>query len=808
MKIGVHQMTAPMRFFFFVQPDNEERFKRAMELAYMLWGGTNAPIFSFYEELPIAYRREFGVGITTKDYYKLTIANYDPDVIIFDEDIDKDFIASIAGDRQTLELGPFLTDLSGSHYDHAISILEVAEHLLKKEFKYVRNDGLKLGIPKIGDGDLLLQAFMGKLPAHMEKSIEDLFADNNAFERPVLDWTTMDKYWDHDKIDILSLNTFKVKTWANKAYKLGSGLYFLNLKRLQDIMNFWNLRAAGWQVIPIPVNMANLPYFAGITERFVNWAASNPNSDHAWVTLLMGYQIPHEDITKAFDLIKPDEKNYKKKLLFSYQPWFPRFWAPYEILDADHIKSHTPYCDTSFDHFETEGERLKFTPEQLPFEANWNLSRESAYKVILSLSLYDEYAEYAELLTGIDSVQLRSLTFPIDLRQWRLSTAGMHRSINRADDRISMNIPISLDFFRYYFANKSHKLTQTANSKLAKEVLKNIGGLNGSRFLLNNDHLKIIELFEDRKEIPYDGVVAEIKKQTGKKTPECQYLIKRLLEHKIIEMGATIKCGVCEQHGFFLPGQISEKITCPICRNEYDLPMDEPKAIVWSYRGIGPFSRNNKADGVMAVFAALSLFHDEFADSQGKISALIGFELIKNDQSTGKYPKEVDLGVILQNQYDTEQEPDLLFCECKTYKRFTGKDVERMKILGDEFPGAMLTIATLNESLDADEVVLISDLVKYFQKGNTNRPRNPILILTGKELLPEDYHGAFAAYKHQIMPYHRYNDFIGTLCELTIRKHLAIPTWGDLREQTRMREISRRQKIAQIIESLRKRLTA
>ncbi len=137
-------------------------------------------------------------------------------------------------------------------------------------------------------------------------------------------------------------------------------------------------------------------------------------------------------------------------------------------------------------------------------------------------------------------------------------------------------------------------------------------------FSFRTGPLQIIDLFGGGRQISYTSLLAEIKRKIRLKNKAAKYFISSLLERKVIEMGAVVQCRVCDQHGFFLPNQIGEKITCPICRNQYSLPMDEPSQIVWSYRGIGPFSRNNKADGVMAVFAALCLFNDEFADMHGK----------------------------------------------------------------------------------------------------------------------------------------------------------------------------------------------
>jgi hypothetical protein len=804
MTVGVHQMTAPLRFFFFIQPENESRFKRAMELAYLLWGGLRSPIFPFFNELPKSYRLEFDIDIATDIFYKNTIENYDPDIILFDEDLDRHSILSLAGDRLSVEIGQYLSDFYKAPFDKAVSILDIAEYLSDKEFKYQRSDKLKIVIPKMDGNSLLLQAFLGKCSDEMEIYISRLFQNKGVCEQADVNWSTLEEFRNVEKIDILFLNNYELKTLANKRYKIGSCLYFLRENRLQDIINFWNLRAAGWQILPIPIEQASLPYFSAATKRFID--RLQENSSHVWLNTLIGYQIQEQELAKAFNQVKPNETEYSKEVIFPFQQWFPRFWASYTILDADSIKSHTPYYENFFDHYETNEGYLKIRLQTFPFNKVWPFSRKEAYKVVLSLSLQDEYSDFAGFLTGINTKQLKRLIQPFDFSLWRISSVGIHRSIDRTDDKIHFSVAKSLDFFKSYFGNKSYNLNETPNSKLSKQVLKNIGGLLRSRFLLRPANLKIIESFEGGNDVHYSDLLAEIKKQTNLKNNDAKYFIKRLLDNKIIELGAKIRCSVCEQSGFILPHQISATITCPVCRNTYDFNMHQPmEEISWSYRGIGPFTRTNKADGVFAVFAVLNFFHSEFVGIDGKISSLIGFDLVRSGKNSDGKLKEVDIGLIFEDRFNNGSDPNLLLCECKTYKYFDERDIERMKSLGDEFPGSILTLATLNESLTEVEAKLITGLVKYFQRGEGSRPRNSILILTGKELLPSGYHNAFEQYEKNIKPYHYHNDFIGTMCELTIKNHLKIKTWGDIKEEAWRVEINRRQQIGNIVKALKDR---
>lgn len=782
MYAGINQKVAPVRFFFLIKPDNTERFQRAMELAWSIWGGGFAPIFGFYENFSKNFRHEFMINISEQDYYRNLLGNFDPDIILYDADLPEDNIKKLAGEREVKTIESYMAEHNDGLFDHALTTLEIAQYLLNNEFKFLRSDDMVLSIPKIAPENILLKSLVGDIPSAMRDKVERLYEDNAALEQPNLTWDNLEAHVSNQIMNLIDLNFYKLRSWTNRPQIVGSAIYFMRTDRLQDIINFWNLRAASWRVVPLPIDLLEKSYFKNFVGRFTEWAIGRDGGQMASITLLIGYGLTQKQVDEAWSTVKPDTPKLAPDRII-YQGWFPRFWAHYEIQSADHVKSDIPYYDAAYDSYDVLEGVIEFKAMSLPFFEEWNLARKAAYKVILDLSIKDELADYAELLTNINDSQLRRLLSPLDFGHWRLSSAGIHRTVVRDDDRIRISLPKAVEFFKQYFSNTGHKLSETPNSKLARQVLKNIGGLYIGKFMLRAGHLKIIELFEGGKEISYAQLVAEIKKTLQlEKLADVKAFIGRLIEDKIIELGAQIQCEVCEQRGFFLPDTIAGKMTCPICRNQFTLPMADPTAIVWHYRGIGPFSRANKADGVMAVFATLSLFESEFSRGSGKISSLLGFEL-KKSKKDPQTPKEVDLCLLIQNGRDEYKEHDLIFCECKTYKRFTELDIERMKQLGDEFPGAILVMATLNENLNNDEIAQLISLVKYFQKGNAQRPVNPVLILTGVELLPNDYFEAFKVYEDKIKPYHRYNDYIGALSEFSIKEHLKIKNWWDIRDQ-------------------------
>ena len=550
-----------------------------------------------------------------------------------------------------------------------------------------------------------------------------------------------------------------------------------------------------WSIVPIPVSQMDNAYFAGFIERFSKYQLEkSENLSMSIISFQISVTTTPEQKQQIDQKLQEIRNKVGDKLNFAFQGWFPRYWAEERsVLEADKVLCGKTQISSAYSQVEVQENRVKFKTESLPFKLKYNYDLTASHKVNLTFNYFDEYLNDAGLIYGIETIDWVRLTHSFGLDKWRLSKTGLSHYVRREDDEVYFYIPKAKDFFKVFFSKSGNKLNETSNGRLANEVLKNIGGIQGSYFLQNKSSLKILELIEDGKTVYHPTLVGEIKKSLKNNDNEkVNSYIKRIIENKIIEFGSILQCEVCHQHAFYLPSELKETMTCAICRNNFSLPMHQPTDIKWAYRGIGPFSKNNKVGGVITVFLTLKLFNKEFADTSGNISALIGFELVKDNKT-----KEVDLAVMLQEKHKDSIPPDLVFCECKTYKNFTSDDADRMIELGTEFPNSILTFATLNDELTDNEKTEILRVVNSFRTGYGHRPTNPVLILTAKELLPNDFWRHFSEYENDAKPYHKYNDWIGNLCEFTVKKHLNIKTWGEIQSELWQEEMKKRNEAMQ-----------
>lgn len=781
MTIGVNQTVSPIKFCFLIEPNSESKFERAIKIAFSYWGGIFSPILPLHSVLPDEFKNEYGIDYDALNYYKNTIDNFDPDIILYDNSLDKEFINTLIGDRTLLTIEDFLSDTEKRKIKYGIIIPELISNIIETDFKYVRNDNLKLSIHNTQNSGLFLKSFIGCFVDSFQTEISNQLKSYAYFEQPEITFENINDHFPNKNIKTLDINIQEIKSFPERRWFRGEGIYFLNETRLNDIINYWNLRALGWSIIPIPLNQIDNPYFTGFIERFSKFQlAESENLSISIINFQISITTTTEQRQKIDQKLQEIKNKIDVKLNFAFQGWFPRYWAKERsVLEADKVLCGKTQISVAYSQVKVQENQVKFKTESLPFKLKYNYNLTASHKVNLTFNYFDEYLNDAGLIYGIETIDWIRLTHSFGRDKWRLSKTGLSHYVKRDDNEVYFYIPKAKDFFKIFFSKNGNKLHQTSNGRLAKEVLKNIGGIQGSYFLQNKSSLKILDLIEDGKTVYQQQLVAEIKKSLKTKNNEhVNSYVKRIIENKIIEFGSILQCEVCHQHSFYLPSELKETMTCAICRNNFSLPTHQPNQIKWAYRGIGPFSKNNKVGGIITVFLTLKLFNQEFAETTGNMSALIGFELVKNIST-----KEVDLAVMLQEKHKDSIPPDLIFCECKTYKNFTSDDADRMIELGTEFPNSILTFATLNDELTENEKAQILRVVNNFRNGYGQRPTNPVLILTAKELLPNDFWGHFSEYENDAKPYHKHNDWIGNLCEFTVKKHLNVKTWGEIQSE-------------------------
>jgi hypothetical protein len=231
------------------------------------------------------------------------------------------------------------------------------------------------------------------------------------------------------------------------------------------------------------------------------------------------------------------------------------------------------------------------------------------------------------------------------------------------------------------------------------------------------------DVIEDEREIP----VAEIKKRLE----QMHYLYNihdYLISKNIFRVGPKIQCPSCKRRSWYSLEYIKEQITCPKCLNNF-LAVGNIDDSVWCYKTAGPFSIPRYADGGYCVLLATDFFSDRMT-----LHTTSAFSFEATDSKGSKL--EADFAILWQESMFDTVTNGTVFGECKTFGEFKAKDLAKMKFIADKFPGSILAFCTLRKELTKNEIREIAKLTKERRKyWKDEKPINPVLILTGNELL-------------------------------------------------------------------------
>lgn len=322
----------------------------------------------------------------------------------------------------------------------------------RNSFQIVRKDNLNFCIPKIASRDLFLKVWRGTLPQRVNDAIENIFSYYNVLSSFQMNWGNIVEYIKANHADPRFLSNYELKLWPNQVFRNRSVLYCFDSTRLQDIINFWNLRAAGNFVTPIPVNIKETET---LQELFNNYYIRELKLQEGRGIKMLTCLAPRSSDKIVFELqsaYHAVNKEAEHGSLCS-QSWFPRFWEEHEVLLADHIKAATPFSQSEYEYFDVIEKRLEFTALPLPFEAAVDLGDRSSYQVQIELTLHDEYVEYAGLLADLSEQQIKKVINSYSFSEsWRLSAGVLHTTVMISDSRrkIDLFLPKAVDFFSLF----------------------------------------------------------------------------------------------------------------------------------------------------------------------------------------------------------------------------------------------------------------------------------------------------------------------------------------------------------------------
>jgi hypothetical protein len=374
----------------------------------------------------------------------------------------------------------------------------------------------------------------------------------------------------------------------------------------------------------------------------------------------------------------------------------------------------------------------------------------------------------------------------------------------RRESREPVTIPLAEEVMFAWLSDLAWKPKLSPPGLLAKQIFRqldgNIEGLRNETLLGLLEHMNGGNVQRDGRpakkpsvqpELERDLEIGEVKNRLSGSGAWYDYFV----EKGIFRVGIRAQCPHCLRKSWFQLQGVSERLNCPRCLREFPA-INNLTLGKWTYKTAGPFSVPAYADGAYAVLLTLAFFCGHNVATL-RTTPLLSFSA----EVAQKKALEADFGLLWKESVFGEEQDGVVFGECKTYGEFEAKDYSRMRYLARVFPGAVLAFSTVRRSLTPREIASISKIAKAGRAyGKADRPVNPVLVLTGTELL--SWEAPPYCWDENLKK--RFNHLTGLLaiCNATQQVYLGLPSWEtdwheafEKKRQKTLAKMSRRGKL-------------
>lgn len=737
----------PVRVGFLVRAKSADDFVDAVSVCTSLWGGLHNPI------LPVSQAGESPWIETIVRRYQVDVLATANDSSAFSEI--KEELDHVRWPYMMAGEQPLLSELGGE--GPAFSLVDLAlplSHYWVREWRHVSETPALLPVCPTNHPLLAMYAAsFGRFPQPSSPypSLEEGFRRSTIATPVNLETEPPRKEW-HEGLWPIRATTLGLTHHASEARFLDSGCVVGDATNVDHLIFFWNLRAAGADVIFIPRD--NVAPYLPLVESHLKRLLSRPSRWGAGSELLFQVWQPREfgeppkadrdEVPEAIaDMVKGSARLVVGSL--DDHTWIqptmgnlPPSAEPRTVLATieERYGGHYVSADLSarpFSEAEVSRSRewqywvwaLESTPGALPGETTLRLPL-----------LRDLNDWYSRVLTPAEPGSLRVQPEGFDLiKHVNESTLGLS--------------PLSIDaLIAKLFDRAGMGIKRSFAGEVTQRVLETMGGLRPSLIFRITGVRKLLAMEKARRGIKRQRAVEAIRdndRTLGQTTFDRfkhywrditpQSILAILLERGVFRAGLELSCPRCRLLPFIEADRIGDEVQCALCGFRFPLaPLVHGKE--WVFRISGVFEREGSPQGaVPAILAMTELARREL---------LLGSTTVRpaTDVTFDGKSCETDLiGLEISN----DGFPSVVIGECKGQGEIDENDITNLKEIRARLRGSgvecFLLFAVLRERFTDEEVALLRNLSDDFAAERLLglpayqlAPAGPPILFTTQEL--------------------------------------------------------------------------
>jgi hypothetical protein len=750
--IQINCNTRPVRLAFLVDKPDPSTLEKVFQLNTVLWGGCLNPVVvldgSTRKQLGAHYAYE---GSTYEQEQLSLLKAFDPDILVNYSNVQLPAFLSPFKERTFL---PDVMRWNPWGTQEMMAFLEVwpfLQQYWRKEFRFLEKPQHQFGyIDLDGSGSLrtYLVARFGGYPE--DGNGNSLLADNFDGQRVIYNEDFRKTFTLDEWIFPIHITRFQLEI-PHPSTLDNYILFLLDTDSMFDILDYWNLRAAGYRVFPLPIS--HYKDFAASAKLFAERSA---------------YPI-NQNVTTAAEVVKGrsvDDSHWEEAGKWfvnlginaerlSLKGWVPRFrtWERDRRVYPE-MQINPPISERSNEVvvFNDAHGTLSVTAPDCELAGPY-FSQHWAVELKPFGTTSDERTfRLPWLRPGCDALAELRIGHGHRPYSSRVSKHGITLMQRGEKETVWIEEPKVTEVFHAYLKDGGFAFQGTSTPGLTLErIVEQLGGLSPCAVFKNSGVREIIDTLARGSNRPQGWVKKIISRALSatddeKKRKELERILSNLVTAKVLRQGFELQCERCRLRDWYHLSDLSEDFRCMKCFRVQQVPhLLEGQ---WRYTVDGLFRLKGKLAGCLTTILAL-LFLRHFIGYDVKFVPSF-------DYTDGPIHGERDFALFASEVL--QEDVDVIIGECKSLKEIGENQKDAIKQLGER-TGAYLAFCTLSDGFSVDDKL-------YFEQLVVGRQR-PIL-LTRKHL--EMSYMDIGKFQHD--PHWLGRD-VELLCRLTIKEILG-----------------------------------
>jgi hypothetical protein len=695
--------TRPVRLAFVVDKPDPATLEKVFRLNTVLWGGLLNPVVV----LDGSARKQVGAHYTYED------STYDQEQLGLLKAFDPDILINYSN----VQLPPYLAPFKERTFPLEImrwnpwgtqevtSFLEVwpfLQQYWRKEFQFLQKPREQYGYidldafgdprtylvaqfgsyPEDSDGNTVLaNEFEGKLVTYHEDFRKSFFPDEWVF--PI-------------QITTLQLEIPLPSTFDNYIF------FLLDAEDMFDIVDYWNLRAAGYRVFPLPAShykdfSQSAKLFAERSVYRVDQSVTTNTEvvkgrsldDAQWDEagewfVGLGINAGRLSLNSRVPRFRTLERDDRVRPKMQIRPPASEEGSEVVVFNDGHgtLRVSAPDCELRGPYFSQH-----WAVDLHPFGTT---SDERTFRLPWLRPECDALVEH-KVGHGDRPYSSKVSRHGITLLQW--------------GDRENVWIeePELTEVLRAYLKDGGFTYKSTSIPGLTLErIIEQFGGLFLCTVLQRSGVRELIEKLAHGSRTPANDVRRIIYKsltaENGDKHQAFESILTRLVENRVLRQGFELQCDRCQRHDWYHISDLGTDFRCKKCFQAQQVPNLD--GMPWFYVSDGLFRLEGKVAGCLTTILSL-LFLKHFIGHDVKYSPSF-------DYTDGTTQGERDFAFFASKVL--QEDVDVIIGECKSLKEIGENQKDAIGRLGEK-TGAYLAFCTLSDEFTAHDKEFFEQLV-------------------------------------------------------------------------------------------------